>query len=201
MHENVDNLINFLNDTIVFNQPIEIPLEYTLVVKPDPVMAKKISSFITLASEQDPGHIFYSPENLHATIYAPINIENSVDNLRSFLAEELSGKELIFDVRGLSSSVIGVRPVNFSLFDLRHKMMNFLGDSARAKRNRTIELMSWMNFVRFRDKPSDQYYDFIAKNREKSFGQFKPSSLELYKNRSKILNNSTEKIFSIDLAK
>lgn len=164
-------------------------------------MAKKITSFITLASEQDPGHIFYGPENLHATIYAPINIGNSVDNLHTFLTEELSGKELVFNVGGLSSSVIAVRPINFSLFDLRYKMMNSLGDSARAKRNHATELMSWMNFVRFRQKPNDQYYEFIEANREISFGLFKPHSVELYKNCSKILTNSTEKIFSIDLAK
>lgn len=179
MDKNVENLIEYLNEKIVFNQPIEIPLEYTLVIKPKQELSNKIETFINEISKYDDRHVYYNKENLHATIYAPINIETDTKKLYSFLVKELYNKELVFDLRGISSSVIAVNPVNFSLFDFRRKILNFLGDSSRLKRASELELMAWINFVRFKGKPNNQYYNFIKKNYSISLGLFKPDYIEL----------------------
>jgi 2'-5' RNA ligase len=199
MDKNVEYVINYLDDRIVFNQSVELPTEYALVIRPDEVVSESIETFIWEASKQDKGHRYYDRANLHATIYAPIDTETQVDKLFGFLSKELGGKELEFDVEGVASSVIVVRPVNFSLLDLRRKLAGFLNDSKRLDRDPIMESMTWMTFLRFKDKPNESYYDFIQENRTRSFGCFKPRCVELYKTHQRILDESVEKIFSIKL--
>lgn len=198
MNKDVLNLVNHLNDTVVVGQPIEIPLEYTLVMHPDGELLDKIESFITEISQYDDRHIYYGRKNLHATIYAPIDPTVSTADLHSFLLEELKKVNLIFEVQGVAIPVIVANPIGFSLFELRQKIASFLGDD-RSGRPPIREQMTWMTFLRFTANPNEGYLNFIEKNRDRPFGMFKPKTVELYKNHRRTLDDSAEKVFSIEL--
>lgn len=199
MKEQIEKLIDYLDSTIEINQEIAIEPEYTLVIKPSPDLLSDINHFIEDLSKTDGSPYYYNKENLHSTIYGRIDIKTNTHLLASFLEKELRQINMTFSVGGVSATAIILDPIDFSLFGLRRKMINFLHDEKRLTRNELMEEMAFITTLRLKEEPNRQLLEYLKENRQKQFGIFKPQTIELYRIESKIFDGTQEKIFSINL--
>lgn len=171
----------------------QITENFTLVFRPDNLTVDKILKLYSKLQLIEPNQFYYPSETLHLTLIGnlPINLEHQ--KIITSVERVIKQQSYKFKLYGLGSnnycSSISAYPINFSLHSLRQELRNRLGTTGDNYSSilQSYEYMGWINYLRYLNKPSQQFLDKLYSYNEAFFGEMIPETLELYKNTSKVL--------------
>ncbi len=204
--ESQKQLKNFLPEHIIpydnyKNKAVEE--KYTIVAIPKKETIEKIETWIEELKKYDESQYYYSPEQLHITLFGEIStsldpklIVQSVNAIREKYT-------IHFRLEGIGSnyfvSSILAYPQNFSMSDLRKDLRALLGQQGTdyTKHLSVYESIGWINYMRFAHKPTKEFIHILQQNMNRDFGIMVPEKLELYKVTGKMINDGKSELLHV----
>lgn len=135
-----------------------------------------------------PEHHYYDPEHYHATLLA-LKIED-----RDKIQPVLSGNTLSVSPSGLSMNRYGMAvplyPADVEKLESVRKKLRLAFGSVHnySEHDKVWEGMLWINFMRFIEKPSQEFFDYIREYPETRLDSFDIKEWELTEIRSRVLD-------------
>lgn len=178
---------------IVLHSDDEVQANYTLVAVPTTEVLRAISYIQSRCPDFTNHQYVYPDPELHLTVMGRIDITVDIDKIRESVKSAIQNVPIAFRMFGVASNAhavsISCYPHNFDLFALRQNIrsrMGVVGDDYSIHLAQ-YEHMGWINFMRYLRKPSEEELDQFRSLIQNEFGLFKPTKLQLFRNRSKSL--------------
>ena len=185
---------------VVLLESDAIPENYTLVAPATEEVLQVIKGIVQKCPNYIRGQYRYSDTEIHLTMMG--NIETSVDpeNLMYAVKKSIKKATPSFRMDGVASNMhavsISCYPQDFDMYTFRQQVrsdINNPGDDY-AIHLKEYEHMGWVNFMRYLRQPTTSELDEFKLLMHEEFGIFKPTRLQLYKNRSKTLNEAKREL-------
>ena len=139
----------------------------------------------------DPDQLITDVSQLHVTLLGQINTDSDVADLIATTQEFLNNNSLSFHLYGVGSSKkvasVTAYPVSFDVSSLRKKLRQIGGGTIF---DAPYEDLTWINFMRFLNKPKPGLLPALKSEINTEFGIIKPKSVQLLRNSSRLLSNA-----------
>ncbi len=170
-----------------------VPENFTIVVRPEDKILTAIEKEMSALKKIEPNQFYYPLSDLHLTLVG--NIPTTIDQQKITIALEsiIKHYQLEFKLEGLGSnkycSSFSAYPIDFSLHKLREELRSRIGIHGDNYQNilPSYEYVGWINYLRYLQIPGQKFLNRLYENRGAVFGQFRPSSVQLFRNTSKVL--------------
>ncbi len=187
------------SDVVLFESD-EIPENYTLVAPATEEVLQIIKGIIQKCPNFIRGQYLYPDREVHLTMLG--NIETAIDpeNIMYAVKKAMQRSRLSFRMVGVASNIHAVSvscyPQDFDMYAFRQQLRSAIKDPSD---DYTIHLqeyehMGWVSFMRYLRQPTVPELDEFRLLMHEEFGNFKPTKLQLYKNRSKTLNEAKREL-------
>ena len=187
-------------ENIVLFDDKDIPPNYTLVIRPNEQTLQVFKKFYAHLQDIEPNHYYYPENDLHLTVIGNIPTSTNLDNLVETISSEIVKRNLIFKLWGLGSNIfcssVSAYPVDFSLHELRDGIRSKIGTHGDDYSNilESYEYVGWINYLRYLQKPSQEFLNMLFSYKDTNFGEMQPSVIQLYLNTSKVLDSNKAKL-------
>lgn len=144
-------------------------------------------------SKVENGLYIYPFDRLHITLLGRVDRALGTEKVCGVVRDSMVGREFIFDVGYLANNNMGISVIaepRFDLAGLRNKIREDLGVAGDdyTKYSNIYERLAWINFIRFKEKPGNAFFDKLWEMREYQFGKFQAKDISVFLNRSRTLD-------------
>lgn len=191
--ETIANIKNYsTKDVDIFNEDKDVfEPSYSINFFPTGNVKRKLIDTVACFKTRYPHHSYMNPDKLHVTVIGRIPITIPIDKIVKFVEKNLT-PDLRFKVEGVDLSEFSVAFLSFAqnveISKIRAKFRNEISDKIKKYQGK-YESIGWINFLRFGEKPTQEFYNFVLKNLEVNFGVAK-GDIKILKNSSKTLNGA-----------
>ncbi len=191
------------NNWKIFNEEQLVPENITIVAWVNGNYKKKISLILWEFQEKFPDQYIYSINNIHSTIaYFPLlTIENYVDEFIKYLQICIKDSDILYNHLWFLSSpnaewlVAMFEPINWwknkLVADLETK---FWCNQWKKINNHVIDILikqyARSYIMKFKKIPSIEEIEYIKSLSNRSFGDWEPNELRIYKTNSPLLRDA-----------
>lgn len=180
------------------NEPI--PQNYTIIFRSDEKTSQIVKQLQTQLQFISKKQYFYPSKQLHLTLLGNIDINIHKQKIIEALGKNLKSLTNInFILYGLGGnqhcSSISAYPT-FNIALLRNMLRNEIrskGDDYSSHLTK-YEEVGWINYLRYLESPNQEILKFLIDKQNTFFGLFKPNSVELCANTSKVLDPPQTKL-------
>ena len=192
--ELVDDQIRHLNreGIVIWNDNLEEGFTVNFVLnRPD--WKKEYEKLTHEFRESGDALYVYPFERLHMTLLGRIDKELGKEKISEVVKKNMVGKKFIFDIGYLACNNNGVSIIaepRFDLAGLRTELRKGLGIKGDdyTKYLSIYESLAWMNFIRFKDKPGDKFFETLWQMRNYQFGEHEAKSIGIFFNSSRTMD-------------
>lgn len=139
----------------------------------------------------DPNQLFYTPSQLHVTLLGQIDLNSDKNQIIKTVQDFLDQNKIMFHLFGVGggkkAAFVTAYPIGFSIDKFRLKLRKVGGGKVFDD---PYEKLAWINFMRYLVKPRGEFFDVLRGKTNTDFGIVKPSTIQLLKNSSRLLNGS-----------
>lgn len=193
-------LVELKPSDIVLFESDEIPENYTLVAPATEEVLQIIKGIVQKCPNYVRDQYWYPETNVHLTILGNIAISTDPDMIINSMKIALQDARISFRMIGVASNMhavsISCYPQDFDIYALRQQVrseIHNLNDDYTVYLQE-YEHMGWVNFMRYLRQPTESELDEFRQLMHEEFGIFKPTIIQLYKNRSKTLNRNKREL-------
>lgn len=139
------------------------------------------------------GLYVYPFERLHMTLLGRVDKKLGAEKIGRVVRDSMVGEKFLFDIGYLANNNMGVSIIaepRFDLGGLRNKIREDLGvrGDDYTKYSNIYERLAWINFLRFKEKPDNAFFDILWELREYQFGEYEAKDINVFLNRSRTLD-------------
>jgi hypothetical protein len=149
-----------------------------------------------------PNQFYYPPSLYHFTVLARIPITFPEDQLITSITSARKRYPFKLVLQGIGAATRGVSipgyDRNANIFQLRTALRNSVGQADDYTKYHPVwENILWINFIRYRQKPPDEFFTYIQKFNDAIYGEITNPPFYLYTNQSQTLDPKLSKLISV----
>ncbi len=185
---------------VVLLESDEIPENYTLVAPATEEVLQVIKGIVQKCPNFIRGQYKYPDTEVHLTMIGNMGASIDPELIKNAVKKAMQESTLSLRMVGVASNMhavsISCYPQGFDMYAFRQQVRSEIKDPGD---DYTIHLqeyehIGWVNFMRYLRQPTLPELDEFKLLMHEEFGNFKPTKLQLYKNRSKTLNENKREL-------
>ena len=192
--EFIDDQLRSLNPDSIQLWDDLLPENYTInFVLYKPEWEKLYKKLIYEFEKVETGLYVYPFERLHMTLLGRIDKNIDPKKLIEVVRKNMLGRKFVFKVGYLANnnqSLSIISEPKFDLDSLRNQIRKDLGVSGDdyTRYSNIYERLAWFNYLRFREKPGDKFFEALWNMRNFQFGEFEAKDISIYLNTSRTMD-------------
>jgi len=187
------------SDVVLFESD-EIPENYTLVAPATEEIVQVIKTIFLCCPNYIQGQYLYPDTEIHLTMIGNMSTSIDPELIMNAVKKAIQESKLLFRMFGVASNMhavsISCYPQDFDMNSFREQVRSDIKDTSDdyTIHLQEYEYMGWLNFMRYLRQPTAPELDELKLLMNEEFGIFKPTRLQIYKNRSHTLNEKKREL-------
>lgn len=146
------------------------------------------------------GQYVYPVTEVHLTMIGNVSMATDPELIMDTVRIATRDMTLGFRMVGVASNMLAVSvscyPQDFSIYEFRQQIRSAIKNPSDdyTVHLQEYEHMGWINFMWYLRRPTAAELEEFRSLIHEKFGVFRPTKLQLYKNRSKVLNSEKREL-------